>query len=619
MGNNSTSSQRIYIEDSKKERFPFDIDFAESIKTIKDIIYTQKGIPQSCQILYYNGIRMEENYTLNYYKIKSNSIIQLKISSFDKSKSFIETKEEKSICIFIKPLNLSQISINVKPSTKIEDIKKIAKEKLGIPVEKQNLLYELKTLENQKSLREYNILNNSILHLLTKKENINKENKKIYIRTLDGKYFFINISPLNTIKDIKNKINGSKGIPVEEQKLFFQGKVLEDIKTIEQYNILPESTLHLTIKSETLKNNQTNNKKVNLNEDISIKFINKKIIFIQTLNEVFNIDVKESDTIKSVKDKIKNLKNYNQDQQILINNGMELENDKTLKDYKIYDREIIILCLNNIDILQPKSNDHMSIIIDINLEKKNDFLILEISNKDTIKDIKKRIKEKTGIQTVDQKLKFNKIILENKQTINEVGIKHKSILYLTEYSEIEKVIFQSNETIASLEDQLKVEKEKNQKLNEKINNLEKLLKEKEKIINEETLNKEKDFIEKKETSKNLSIQGEINNTEEIVKLLGQLREKEEEIKSLKSSIPFDIKKGEKIMSVILASKNEDIYYSFICKNTDKFSKLENIFYDEYPEFTESENRFFLKGKKINKYKTLEENKVNNNDIIMINN
>ena len=261
----------------------------------------------------------------------------------------------------------------------------------------------------------------------------------------------------------------------------------------------------------------------------------------------------------------------------------------------------------------------MSIIIDINLEKKNDFLILEISNKDTIKDIKKRIKEKTGIQTVDQKLKFKKLILEYKQTINEVGIKHKSVLYLTEYSEIEKVISQSNETIASLEDQLKVEKEKNQKLNEKINNLEKLLKEKEKIINEETLNKEKDFIEKKETSKNLSIQGEINNTEEIVKLLGQLREKEEEIKSLKSSIPFDIKKGEKIMSVILASKNEDIYYSFICKNTDKFSKLENIFYDEYPEFTESENRFFLKGKKINKYKTLEENKVNNNDIIMINN
>ena len=97
-----------------------------------------------------------------------------------------------------------------------------------------------------------------------------------------------------------------------------------------------------------------------------------------------------------------------------------------------------------------------------------------------------------------------------------------------------------------------------------------------------------------------------------------MREKEDEIKRLKSSIPFDLKIGEKLINVIFISKYEDIYYSFIFKNTDKFSRLENLFYDEYPEFTESENNFFLKGRKINKYKTLEENKINNNDIIMIN-
>ena len=82
------------------------------------------------------------------------------------------SKDEKSICIFIKPLNLSQISINTSPSTNIENIKKIIKEKLGIPVEKQNLMYSLKTLEDNKSLNEYNIVNASILHLLPKIENL---------------------------------------------------------------------------------------------------------------------------------------------------------------------------------------------------------------------------------------------------------------------------------------------------------------------------------------------------------------------------------------------------------------------------------------------------------------
>ena len=84
MGNSSNTSQRIYIEDSKKQRFPFDIELTEWIKTMKDIIYKQKGIPQSRQILYYNGIKMEDFNNLRYYNIKSNSVIQLITSSFDK-------------------------------------------------------------------------------------------------------------------------------------------------------------------------------------------------------------------------------------------------------------------------------------------------------------------------------------------------------------------------------------------------------------------------------------------------------------------------------------------------------------------------------------------------------
>ena len=95
--------------------------------------------------------------------------------------------------------------------------------------------------------------------------------------------------------------------------------------------------------------------------------------------------------------------NFPQAQQILIFNGMELENDKTLKDYKIYDKDTILLRLNDIDILQTKSSDHMSIIIEISYEGKYHFLILEIGNNDTIKDIKKKIKEKIDIETVNQK------------------------------------------------------------------------------------------------------------------------------------------------------------------------------------------------------------------------
>ena len=86
--------------------------------------------------------------------------------------------------------------------------------------------------------------------------------------------------------------------------------------------------------------------------------------------------------------------------------------------------------------------------------------------------------------------------------------------------------------------------------------------------------------------------------------------------------PFELKKGEKLISLIFISKEEDIYQSFICKNSDIFSKIEYLFYDKYPEFREKENNFFvnrLNRLKVKKNKSLEENKIENDDIILIEN
>ena len=56
----------------------------------------------------------------------------------------------------------------------------------------------------------------------------------------------------------------------------------------------------------------------------------------------------------------------------------------------------------------------------------------------------------------------------------------------------------------------------------------------------------------------------INSDNEILELVKELREKEKEIKSLKSAFPFEIKQGEKLMSVIFISTDQKIHHSFIC-------------------------------------------------------
>jgi len=100
-------------------------------------------------------------------------------------------------------------------------------------------------------------------------------------------------------------------------------------------------------------------------------------------------------------------------------------------------------------------------------------------------------------------------------------------------------------------------------------------------------------------------------------LIENFNTKENEIKELKSKILFEISKAEKLMSVIIVSKDEAIYFSSLCKNTDKFTRIEELFYEKYPEYKKKGNYFIINGNKINKEKTLEENKISNSDIITI--
>ena len=146
-----------------------------------------------------------------------------------------------------------------------------------------------------------------------------------------------------------------------------------------------------------------------------------------------------------------------------------------------------------------------------------------------------------------------------------------------------------------------LEKENN-KLKKEIDKLEKEICNKDAIIKNQEL-KIKDY---KNTFENTII----NKNKELEKLL-------DEIKKIKSNIPFEILPGEKIMSIIFKSDDQNILYSVLCKNTDKFERLENIIYDKYPEYKKYEKYFLFKGEKINEIKTLEENKINDGSILTI--